>query len=297
MMEEFYVLLHKILHKNPEHIVITGDLSDNAQEKDFEIIRLILDDLKLLDPKKTSVIIGNHDIYGGFYKVEDVFTFPEKCRNTDYHDAVYNFNNHFAELFEDCIYKSENNSYPYAKILGDTRLIGLNSIAPYSKVRNPFASNGIISSVQIQETAQILEQFGDSCKHRILLVHHHFNKIRSDSGMLMKTIWNNIEKQTMKLRNKKSLINFFLEYKIDLVLHGHLHLQQEYFRKGVRFLNSGASIKNDNHSLNYNLIDFNESGITTSQHSISFKPSKFQSDRHIVAYRQLADSKSFRTAV
>ena len=52
----------------------------------------------------------------------------------------------------------------------------------------------------------------------------------------------------MKLRNKRRLFNLFNEFDVDIVLHGHVHESKEYFRKGVRFLNAGATIKN-NHNL------------------------------------------------
>jgi predicted phosphodiesterase len=32
---------------------------------------------------------------------------------------------------------------------------------------------------------------------------------------------------------------------VDLVLHGHLHESREYYRKGIRFLNAGATLKNE----------------------------------------------------
>jgi len=37
----------------------------------------------------------------------------------------------------------------------------------------------------------------------------------------------------------------FNEFNVDLVLHGHLHESKEYYRKGIRFLNAGATLKNE----------------------------------------------------
>ena len=48
----------------------------------------------------------------------------------------------------------------------------------------------------------------------------------------------------MKLRGKKKLLKLFLESNVKLVLHGHSHEMKEYFREGIRFVNSGGSVDN-----------------------------------------------------
>jgi predicted phosphodiesterase len=58
----------------------------------------------------------------------------------------------------------------------------------------------------------------------------------------------------MKLRNKRRLFNLFNEFNVDVALHGHVHESKEYFRKGVRFLNAGATIKNNHHSVIVNYL-------------------------------------------
>lgn len=297
MVEEFYVLLKKVLQKEPDHLVITGDISDNAQNKDLELCRVILGDLGLLNSEKTSVVIGNHDIYGGVFHAEDIFHFPVKCKNIDFSAGVSNFNFHFRELFENCIYISENDSYPFAKMIKDTLLIGINSNAPYSKIQNPFASNGIVNAIQREELIHILQNFGKLSKHIVILVHHHFNRIKSNSSRFLQTVWNNIEKQTMKLRKKKALFQIFREFKVDIVLHGHLHEQADYVRKGTNFLNSGASLKNDKHLLNFNLIDFSKDELSKQTFSIPFDKTKFRSDKHIQEYRMMAGQIDARIAV
>jgi len=82
-------------------------------------------------------------------------------------------------------------------------------------------------------------------------------------------MWQKIEKQTMKLRKKKSLIKFFKSINSELVLHGHLHESAEYMRKGIKFLNAGGSVLDDNKAfLNINRINISSGIITTSIESI-----------------------------
>lgn len=236
-------LLQYCAEKQYDHLIITGDLTDNATEGDYKIIRKLLLKYDYLRSDRLSVVIGNHDIYGGVQKAEEIFSFPDKCSNIDYNLRVSSFNNFFKESFEDTVYLSENNIYPYAKIIKDILVIGLNSNALYSKVNNPFASNGEINLDQFSKLVDILDKYGRNVKHRIILIHHHFNKIKSVNRFSSAGLWQNIEKQTMKLRKKKRLINLFETYKVNLVLHGHLHESGVYQRGKINFANAGGTIK------------------------------------------------------
>lgn len=258
-------LINSALEQGAEHFIITGDVSDKALAEDFRRLRELLKKYKLLDPQKLSMVVGNHDIFGGVSHAEDIFTFPEKCRTTDYSQGIYSFNNYFEEAFAECIYRSGDGSgYPFAKRIGQCLLIGLNSIQEYSSIKNPFASNGKICDRQKEELKKILMYFGDTVKYRILMVHHHFNKIKSNAVGLTETLWQNIEKQTMKLKNKSELIELLKAGNIDLVVHGHLHESGEYTRKDMRFLNAGASIKgNMKGFLSLNLINASHSSLET----------------------------------
>lgn len=245
-----------------DHLVITGDLTDNASEVNLNILKKSLVYFGYEKSNKLSVVIGNHDIFGGIQKAEEIFSFPDKCRKTDYHSKVKSFNNIFQNSFSDTIYESKNNLYPYAKIVGDILFIGLNSNAEYSSLSNPFASNGEVTIEQFNETAKILTEFGSYVKYKIILIHHHFNKMQNDSGFSSAGLWQNIEKQTMKLRKKKRLYTLFQEYKIDLVLHGHLHTTQHYEKNGLKFLNAGGSVKTmDSGKLRINLLTINKDKI------------------------------------
>jgi 3',5'-cyclic AMP phosphodiesterase CpdA len=248
-------LFRHLAEKKVDHLVVTGDLTDNASEKDLIILRSLLKKYGFLCGDKLSLIIGNHDIYGGIQKADEIFSFPARCESVDYDKKVLNFVSHFPEAFEDSIYISPKNFFPFAKIFNNILFVGVNSIARYSKFSNPFASNGEVSISQFNEIAELLKANGNNVEHKIILIHHHFNKIKGKALSSLGGLWQNIEKQTMKLRNKRRLFNLFKEFKVDLILHGHIHESKEYSRKGIRFLNAGATIKNDKeYSINYNLI-------------------------------------------
>jgi 3',5'-cyclic-AMP phosphodiesterase len=262
-------LLKYLIQVNVDHIVITGDLTDNADPKDFEILRNHFRSLGLLRSDRLSVVIGNHDIFGGLQTPEDIFIFPERCRCVDCEKSIQEFSDYFSESFNDSSFGNTNNKFPFLKEINDVQIIELNSIAKYSKVNNPFASNGKITKEDLLETENLLKNHSSSNVVRIVLVHHHFNKIKLKEYSLTSGFWQKIEKQTMKLKKKKRVISFFKEKNIDLVLHGHWHENTEYIRDGVRFFNGGATIKgNISDEIQVNSINVESNSITTETHKL-----------------------------
>jgi 3',5'-cyclic AMP phosphodiesterase CpdA len=267
-LREIKYLLKYVLSEGIDHLVITGDLVDNADLKDLEILRNLFKRLGLLESDRMSLVIGNHDIFGGPQTPEDIFTFPERCKNVPYENKVKEFGEYFSETFKNCIYKNEDHVFPFVKILDNVMISGFNSIAKYSKLKNPFGSNGEINFKQFQELSDIYRSYSKLVKHKLMLVHHHFKKVKIEEKSYA-TVWRMMEKQTMKLRKKKNIIGLFKYFGADLVLHGHLHEQKEYIRKDLRFLNSGASVKNNfADRLFVNFIDLNADGIIIDKRTI-----------------------------
>jgi 3',5'-cyclic AMP phosphodiesterase CpdA len=254
-------LMEYIVDSGYDHLVITGDITENSEPSAFELARKMLKKYELLDRKKTSIVIGNHDIFGGVHLAEDVINFPTKCRNTDYDKKVNEFGNYFHETFENTIQPFKDNPFPFIKEFDEFVLIGLNSIAKYSVLKNPFASNGEVTVEQINAVEEYLNKNSYSGKHKIILAHHHFCKdVIEDTTT--NAFWQKIERQTMKLRGKKKLVKRFKKSGINLVLHGHLHESNEYSRKQIKFLNAGGSILNKSNELHINTININGSNIT-----------------------------------
>ena len=175
-LREIKYLLKYVLSEGIDHLVITGDLVDNADLKDLEILRNLFKRLGLLESDRMSLVIGNHDIFGGPQTPEDIFTFPVRCKNVPYENKVKEFGEYFSETFKNCIYKNEDHVFPFVKILDNVMISGFNSIAKYSKLKNPFGSNGEINFKQFQELSDIYRSYSKLVKYKLMLVHHHFNK-------------------------------------------------------------------------------------------------------------------------
>ncbi|GAB4289986.1 MAG: metallophosphoesterase family protein [Ignavibacteriaceae bacterium] len=249
---------------NPDHIVITGDLTDNAEKNDFLFLRKLFERYGWFKPERLSLTIGNHDIFGGVQVIDDLLNFPEQCRMTDYNRRVRDFISYFDQAFYNCYFPDPANSFPYGKVIGDVLIIGINSVAGYSKIKNPFGSNGFVDLHQFNQITDIAEKFRGRVKTRIVIIHHHFNRMKKYSGSKSASVWNRIERQTMKLRKKKRLLSLFNECGINLVLHGHVHYSEEYTRNGIRFMNGGATISGKKSDpVKFNLITIENDSIQT----------------------------------
>jgi len=263
-------LIQYALDSGAEHFVITGDVSDNADEKDFNILKKLLEDFDLLSSDKTSIVIGNHDIFGGPQTIQEIVHFPQKCLSVNYHRKVALFINCFKELFQNVIQLHEESFFPYAKVFRNILLVGLNSVDEYSRIKNPFASNGHISKIQRHGIKAILAKNEFKDKIKIILTHHHFYPKNVASHSSERTMWNRIENYTMKLRGKKKLLKMFQEHNVKLVMHGHSHEMKEYFREGIRFVNSGGSVDNNREGeAGMFLIDVFPFDVSTTFHTIT----------------------------
>jgi 3',5'-cyclic-AMP phosphodiesterase len=250
---KFENLLQYCNSRRIDHLIITGDLVENPDEYDFELLRKVLKQNGFLTSDRLSLVIGNHDIFGGVVTVEDLFNFTNHCEGIDYGQRVREFYDYFSESFKHCSYISPVNIFPYAKIIDDILIVGLNSVAEYSKAKNIFASKGEINPAQLNEVTGIFNMFS-KYKTKLVLIHHHFGESKQIQQNRFGSVWQIIEKQTMKLRTKKQLLELFDKFKVDLVLHGHYHEMSEYYRKGIRFLNAGGSFKNE--LKEQNLVNF-----------------------------------------
>ena len=268
-------LLEYAVNTGCDHIIISGDLTENSEKSAFELVRKTLKKFGLLNSDKLSVVIGNHDIFGGVHLAEDLLNFPKKCKAADYDNKISGFNTYFREAFQKTS-NQDNNHYPFIKEFDEVVLIGLNSISKYSVYKNPFASNGKIDDRQLAELEYLLDNGDEKFKNKIKIVitHHHFCKEpieeSGDSSM-----WQKIERQTMKLRNKKSIIKLFVKHDVKMVLHGHLHETTAYNRKGIKFLNAGGSILgNKPQEMKINIINISNNNFQIETRTIPVSTSK-----------------------
>ena len=240
---QFRSLLSLCRQRQVDHIIITGDLTNQARENEFDHFRSILKEYGLLDSTKVTVVTGNHDIFGGPYFAEDVLTFPSLCRETDYEKRLEQFYEYTRETFATANFFSDNSFFPFLKIIGDIAVVGLNSVAEWHAVKNPLGSNGKITGEQFKNLRELFGSELLKSKHVLVAIHHHFSSnITEDTQSKLGKLWSAVESATLKLRKKKRLLKLFSNANVTSVLHGHVHYHGTYTKNGINFLNAGASI-------------------------------------------------------
>ncbi|NOX89034.1 MAG: metallophosphoesterase, partial [Calditrichaeota bacterium] len=220
-------IIKEALKKGAEHFILSGDIVDNPHPENFAAARRILDEFNLLHPDRLTVIIGNHEIYGGVHLVNEITEFPSRCLNTDFLQRVLQFKDYFGEAFENTIRADRQNPFPFLKFIDDIAIIGLNSIAPYSRWSNLFASRGKISSDGYSKLEYLLSKTQKS-RFRIVSMHHHVNSKMITAKRPLKNWWERIEWQTLKFKRKRKLLRFLSANNVELLLHGHVHETAEY---------------------------------------------------------------------
>lgn len=253
-------MLHETLRqceqRNVDHLIITGDLSHLGQAEELEHCAAILREHGFWDSSRLTVTIGNHDVFGGPYYAEDVLTFPGICRETGYDAKVKIFRDIFAPSFETSLHVPGENVFPFVKLIGDIALVGLNTVARWSALKNPLGSNGEVDEQQFERLERILNDSRMQGRRIFILTHHHFNAPRFvPTCSVMGKLWQRIEAQTLKLWNRKRLLELLQVHGVEKILHGHVHEHTEYREGGVSCLNAGASmLPAANEERNYHLI-------------------------------------------
>jgi len=265
-------LLEYGLKNGGEHFVITGDITQDSNPDDFLDLRNLLQEYGLLRSNRVSLVIGNHDIYGGVYLASDIAKFPDRCKTTNYSEKVKAFKDYFFEAFDGTLFPPLNEGMVYAKCLSGVLFVSFNSNDRYSLLKNPFSAAGNVTKDQLKDLKRIfeLDVYKDCVK--ILLTHHHFNEPYKNYTTVKKKLFKYFEEQGNHLRHRKQLITLLRKNNVDLVLHGHVHESIAYSKKGLHFLNAGGSIdKNRPGELKMNIITVEDRVVQTEIRTIPAK--------------------------
>jgi 3',5'-cyclic AMP phosphodiesterase CpdA len=255
-----------------DHVVVTGDITADGTPEDYRIARSVFASAGLLNPSRLTVVIGNHDVFGGVHTAEDILTFPGRCARTDEKAKLSAFGTAFQETFQGSLMPFEKRIFPFARLIGDVAIITVNTIAPYSRVKNPLGSNGSVDDKSFDALSDLLGSAAIRSRRKIIALHHHFHKMREARAGAVHSVWGAIERQTMKLRGKSRLVKLFARNGVDIVLHGHIHQSVEYVRDGVRFVNGGGSVLHDESpDLYINIIRMHGSGTRVEIHRVPFE--------------------------
>jgi 3',5'-cyclic AMP phosphodiesterase CpdA len=262
-------LLEHLVSSRFDHVVVTGDIAADGDPRDFLIARNLFSSFGLLDSSRLTVIPGNHDVYGGVHRAEDLMTFPNRCKQANVEGKLELFHRSFRETFERCLLPEGDGPYPFAKVIGGVALVGVNTVMPWSRVKNPFGSNGRVGDGQMGRLHELLASPLLCDKRKLVLIHHHFHKLPAAPGGSMHGVWSAVERRTMKLRGKKELLKLFSRTGVEMVMHGHVHEVGMTEREGIRFLNGGGSVIGaDPDALAYHEVVVDGGGVRVETHTL-----------------------------
>ncbi|MFT7622871.1 MAG: 3',5'-cyclic AMP phosphodiesterase CpdA [Myxococcota bacterium] len=180
-------LIEDVSKQAPDHVVVTGDVTNLSLPGEFQRASRLLRALGGFP--RLTVIPGNHDVY------------------TAGAERQQRFEAYFGELLFGEEFRPGEHVYPAIKDVGDAVIVGLSSAIK----TKPFYATGRIGEEQLGRVVEALSAPEMKDRFKVVLLHHnlHTRGARADAhkGLLDRAVV--LEKlQTLG---------------VDLVLHGHTH--------------------------------------------------------------------------
>ena len=180
-------LVEDLQTAQPDHVVVTGDLTNLGMEAEFPAAVTWLQ--RLGGPQQVSIVPGNHDTY--------TFSSP----------AVlwHHWMDYLQSDSQERAVREPLQDFPTLRIRGPIALVGVSSAQP----TNLFYANGSVGKGQLERLEQLLHSLTESGLCRIVLIHHPLSK----EGIA----------QRRRLSDAQAVQDILQRAGADLVLHGHIH--------------------------------------------------------------------------
>lgn len=179
----------------PDHVVVTGDLTNLGMEVEFPAATAWLQ--RLGGPQQVSIVPGNHDTY--------TFSSPSVLW-THWMDYLRSDAQEKATLQATNLPDIEPlQDFPTLRIRGPVALIGVSSAQP----TNLFSANGSVGKTQLKRLEHLLHSLAESGLCRVVLIHHPLSK----EGIAPRR----------RLSDAQAVQEVLQRAGADLILHGHTH--------------------------------------------------------------------------
>ncbi|TWF54602.1 3',5'-cyclic AMP phosphodiesterase CpdA [Neorhizobium alkalisoli] len=199
------LLLSDLKTKEPDELLITGDLVNLATKIETRLAREWLDTIG--DPHDTTVVPGNHDAYvPGAHDKSVAAWYPFIKSDDDPHD-----------------WPEDDHIFPTYRVRGPIAIIGCST----SNATPPFSASGFFSPRQARETVDLLKRAGEQGLFRVVMIHHP--PIHGAAAS---------HKRMIGIRRFAAAIS---TGGAELVLHGHTHLNTVYWLKSQHSQLAGPS--------------------------------------------------------
>ena len=194
-------LIRDVVCQRPDHVIVSGDLTNLSLVSEFELVRGLLERLEL-PPSEVTVIPGNHDYYT-----------RGSARRDDFGRimAAHVEGDEVAERSEGAsleprVERTRGGArFPLLRVRGELAVVALCSAHPTP----PLMAHGTLGSRQTEAAGRLLS--GAACRDRFrLVVLHHPPHVEH-------TRWHN------RLTDRARFRAMIGQEGADLVVHGHLH--------------------------------------------------------------------------
>ena len=194
-------LLADLHRASPDHVAITGDLTNISLEGEFPAAAQWLE--RIGGSERVSVVPGNHDAY-------------VSVRPAMAWDHWASFMNSDAARDPSTGRGSSRANFPALRIRGPMAMIGVCSARPTA----PFLASGTVGAAQLQRLESLLQELKDTPLFRVLLIHH--------------PIVQGVVSRRRALTDAAALRDVIQRTGVDLVLHGHSHRRRILHVPGPR---------------------------------------------------------------
>ena len=193
--EVLEALLTDLTVTQPDHVVVTGDLTNIGLEEEFRMAAAWLQQLG--DQQHVSLVPGNHDTY---------VSVPRSCA-WDYWVQYMESNagEHTISQLLQLPPCEPDGLFPTVRLRGPVAFIGVCSAQPTGLLR----ATGTVGTQQLAKLESILHTLADSTLCRVVLIHHP----PTDAGLAPRR----------RLTDATALCAVLARAGTELVLHGHTH--------------------------------------------------------------------------
>ena len=194
-MEYLCSLLNDLRVESPDHLAVTGDLSNVSLVGEWSAaIRWL--EATGLPAETTTVIPGNHDAYVSQVTRSGVF---ERI---------------FAP-YQTAEFRIEDEPYPFARLRGEVAIVAVNTCV----ATRDLGSWGEIGQAQLERLQELLDIAEVRRRFRVVLLHHPPIRHRGS--------------ESRNLRDRADLVHVLAHTGADLVLHGHDHRDERAMLHGA----------------------------------------------------------------
>lgn len=187
-------LARELRRRGVEHVVVTGDLSNLALEREFEAARSFFEHDLGLGPEHVSVIPGNHDLYTRGSARAGRF--------------AHYFGPYLGGDVAGVAVRHPAGPFPFVRLRGPLAIIGLATALP----RPPMFASGALGRDQLRALERVLDLGPVRERLPLLLQHHPPHNPASRFRTLTNGLWDAPQLRALLARLPRGVL-----------LHGHLH--------------------------------------------------------------------------